>query len=441
MQEKALSEQIADFISARAVTKLEALNKRIAKERTELDGANAVAIAEFETASAQKLREESAKFTIEHWLTDAAARAKQINMVTHAPKYTHGDAKGSGVYMQATDDSTENPGLLHSGSVECSQMDIVGNAAALDVAGLLQLSENGVSLLDRIENGDASAIAGFSKNEKQLADWMAGFSDALKAKELSSHKFSKQIYFPLSDGSYHLISPLFASSLAHEVHQRIIQTRYSEESIARRRSRRNGKYADGVIYEYPSMAAQTYGGTKPQNISQLNSVRGGRGFLFTCQPPVWKRQIRPPMAKTAFWKAYDRRVWRTAKTLREYLERIEPRGSNQLFRKRRDNFVDELISEFLQLAAEIRNLSVTPGWSAESALPFHEQLWLDPMRPDAAFQAEREKLDWVNKVAAQFSNWLNSHLNRSKTLAFGDVEFSVWKNDVEGALKADLRAM
>ncbi|WP_279474606.1 type I-F CRISPR-associated protein Csy1 [Aeromonas veronii] len=28
------------------------------------------------------------------WLDDAAKRAKQITLVTHAPKFTHGDARG-----------------------------------------------------------------------------------------------------------------------------------------------------------------------------------------------------------------------------------------------------------------------------------------------------------------------------------------------------------
>ncbi|WP_042037601.1 type I-F CRISPR-associated protein Csy1, partial [Aeromonas popoffii] len=30
------------------------------------------------------------------WLDDAARRAKQISLVTHAPKFTHGDARGIG---------------------------------------------------------------------------------------------------------------------------------------------------------------------------------------------------------------------------------------------------------------------------------------------------------------------------------------------------------
>ena len=34
------------------------------------------------------------------WLDDAAKRAKQITLVTHAPKFTHGDARGIGARVE-----------------------------------------------------------------------------------------------------------------------------------------------------------------------------------------------------------------------------------------------------------------------------------------------------------------------------------------------------
>jgi hypothetical protein len=44
---------------------------------------------------------------------------------------------------------------------------------------------------------------------------------------------------------------------------------------------------DGVSREYPNLAVQKFGGTKPQNISQLNSDEAA---ATTCWPP-------PPLEK------------------------------------------------------------------------------------------------------------------------------------------------
>lgn len=442
MDDKTLSEQIAEYVRTRAEVKLQALEKAIAKERKNLAGASDDAIAAFEADAEKRLRDEAARFDIRAWLTDAADRAKQISMVTHAAKYTHGDAKGSGVYARVEKGgSLAAPVLVHTGVLDNASIDTVGNAAALDVASLLKLSEDGESLLTKIAKGDFSSLSKFSQNDSELTTWVAGFSQALEEKEISSHKLSKQIYFPLDDGNYHLLGPLYASSVAQEVFNRINDTRYSDESKVLRKSRREGKYNNGVLVDYPNVAVQTFGGTKPQNISQLNSARGGKSYLFSCQPPEWKRELRVPLSKNAFWAAYDRRVWRTAKSLRDYLKRVEKRDSNRLMREIRTGYVDELIGELLQLAAEIQQLPIPAGWSSDSAITLFEQYWLDPMRADESFQRERERMDWIDKIAERFSGWLNGQLNKSKVLAFGDVEFVEWKQTIAEALKSDMREM
>ena len=61
-----------------------------------------------------------------------------------------------------------------------------------------------------------------------------------------------------------------------------------EANKAARQARRERKVHDGVFHDYPGLAVQNMGGTKPQNISQLNSERRGVNYLLSSLPPQWK---------------------------------------------------------------------------------------------------------------------------------------------------------
>ncbi|MBV7619371.1 hypothetical protein KVQ86_24795, partial [Escherichia coli] len=53
--------------------------------------------------------------------------------------------------------------------------------------------------------------------------------------------------------------------------------------------------------EYPNLLVQNFGGSKPQNISQLNSDRRGSMWLLPSIPPTWKgQQIELPKRGSVF---------------------------------------------------------------------------------------------------------------------------------------------
>ena len=84
-----------------------------------------------------------------NWLDGAAQRACQISMVTHAAKFTHSSAKGSNILAA---DLGQDRRYLDTASLPSPVLDAVGNAAALDVARLLQLTDdNGLSLLEHLQ--------------------------------------------------------------------------------------------------------------------------------------------------------------------------------------------------------------------------------------------------------------------------------------------------
>ncbi len=388
------------------------------------------------------------KYEIKAWLTDAAARAWQVNMVTHAPKFTHSATKSSAVLMQKGDRNTVYP-YLNSASLHDISIDVVcDTAAVLGIASLLLLNNNGRTLLDEIASGESSALAAIAENEEQLTEWLEGFGKALVAKELTSGQLSKQLYYPVTTGQYHLISPLYASSLSQAMYEKLTDSFYSDSANNARKARKGQRYSPDLTVFYPNIARQAFGGDNQQNVSRMNAKRNGKGFLLSCQPPSWQKQQTPPsQSKKSFWREYDRRAWKTAKSLQQYLEKIFTQTSTMQRREVRAEMVDDLIDILLNYAAEVQNMKDHAGWSADSKLSKAEQLWLDPYRgvDDAEFRAERATNDWQSEIASQFATWLNDKIShKSKKLYADDDTYKFWKRLLEkklALLKEDLEVM
>ncbi|HWK70801.1 MAG TPA: type I-F CRISPR-associated protein Csy1 [Burkholderiaceae bacterium] len=431
---KTLPQLIREYIDQRAATKLEQFDKEVAKDAT--------ASGDYDSSAAIVKRQELlASFEHTTWLTDAARRAKQISFVTHPIKFTHSDAKGSSIYALGGGDNAPATYVTTS-TLKHPSIDVDGNAAALDVAGLLQLAADGTSVGQRVAEGDISALASFAENDAQLEDWRLGFAQALTNTELRTHTLAKQVYIPLPAGSYHLVSPLFASSLAQEVYTRISDSRFSEESKELRRLRKEKCHSSQTLVEFRDIALQAYGGTKPQNVSKLNSSRRGSVYLVSCEPPSWKKISQPPQDHDVFWRGYERLVWATLRRLVGFLKKLPDDANNLHIRNTRAEFVDELIEQFLLYSTEIQT-AFKPGWSIATELTREERFWLDPWFSDEGFQQERASSDWQRKLAEQFAFWLNRKLSTKKML-LADTEYHEWRKLLErklGLLQLNLEAL
>ena len=225
------------------------------------------------------------------WLKDAARRVQQIQAVTHALKPIHPDARGTNLYVEPS----TLPALAELGSHALGVRfvgDVVGNAAALDVYKLLKLEVHGRSLLTALLAHDADALAALHTDPQQaqaLRDAFVSLTQP-RAESPSSHTLAKQLYWltgsdACDDAHYTLLAPLYATSLAHAVHAQVQEDRFGEANKAARQARRERKMHDGVFHDYPGLAVQNMGGTKPQNISQLNSERRGVNYLLSSLPP------------------------------------------------------------------------------------------------------------------------------------------------------------
>lgn len=384
----------------------------------------------------------AAQFQVEAWVEDAARRVNQLQVVTHALKPIHPDARGTNLYAPP-----QIQGKGHQVGSHCLgnefDVDVVGNAAALDVYKFLKLEYEGKTLLARTSEEDTALAEALSADRSRAQRWMKAFASITQARgDDASHTLSKQLYWLVGDDPslnehYHLLAPLFPTSLVHRIHRTINEDRFGEAAKAARQARREKRLSENGYHEYPHLAARKLGGTKPQNISQLNSERGGINYLLASLPPKWDSPgISPPLGIDSVFRRFGHRpvvrqqVWRLRRLLR-----AAP-SPNRETRDRRNGHVETLIDELMMWAAAHAELE--PGWSAsvECRLPEAECFWLDPYRDDDDFQTQREHEDWPEDIVGRFANWLNHQL--SADLPVGDAEYKAWKGmivDKQDALR------
>ncbi|MEY6431051.1 type I-F CRISPR-associated protein Csy1 [Thioalkalicoccus limnaeus] len=393
---------IQTFLSERLKTKLDKLRDD--------DPKRALLIAQFESST---------------WLEEAARRVAQIQAVTHSLKPIHPDAKGTNLYH----DPAALPVLEDVGSHVLGSdvaIDVVGNAAVLDVYKLLKLEDAGSTLLELSLAQDADLAVALSDAPDIAQRWMSAFASLVRPRGgLSSHTFAKQLYWPVGDdphddATYHLLAPLYPTSLVHRLYQVLQDDRFGEEAKAAREARKGKEWHVRPVREYSNLAVQTLGGSKPQNISQLNSERRGVNYLLASLPPVWQsRPIQPLLGSRSLFERFGWR--REVRSLTEQLKRFlesDPQR-NLRTRQHRDLLVDTLIEELIQFTAEMRTLE--PGWSAEPTclLSPTERAWLDQDT------AQAPSAEVIAAVADAFARWLNNRLRQP--LPVGDPEYLYWR--------------
>lgn len=385
-----------------------------------------------------------------NWVQDAARRVRQIQTVTHSLKSTHPDARGTNLYRPPANLTVLDEVGSHCLGPDFAH-DVVGTPAAWEIYKFLKLDYQGSRLLDLAQNMDADLTAALSDDPTEAESWVRAFAGLTSEPDrLASHTLAKQLYWltgsdPHDDSQYHLLAPLYASSLVHRVWEQIQDDRFGEAARTARDAQRANAWSDRSVREYPQLAVQKLGGSKPQNISQLNSERRGNNYLLASLPPTWRApDVRPLLRTDSMYRRYERRdgVRQTVRTLLAFL-RSDP-VKNIESRRQRNELVDLLIDELLQYAAELRTLD--PGWSQQRDcwLSPAERHWLDPEGWAAACEASARPVptDTAERVSETFANWLNHRLrdgHSHQRLAMGDPEFLEWRCRMLVQIQADER--
>lgn len=422
------------------------VSRRLAKTLKKWEG-KADAMAVRERGKAQE------KYRLDEILRKGAACGAHIAVATHVAKATHPDLKVKKV-TNLDIRFTELHSLAEVGSHmlsgKTSLADTTGdgahNSAAYELYLLLDLYFEERPLGAWLRERDSDAIYAFAgdaaigANQESAAVLADQYVQLLadKVPEPATDPRAKQIYWlngndACDDNQYNLLSPLYATSLAHAVHRELKEHRFGDANKEARQARRDGKMHDGIFHHYPDLAVQKLGGTKPQNISQLNSERGGINYLLSSLPPTWKpSDLRlPAHATSVFDRLFSGRL-EVRRTLRQFSAFVATNPpENKETRDRVDAFVERLVAEATIMAGAFRE-ALPAGWSLEEQyddLAMVEKLWLDPLRAELPEQGNfaREWLwmDWPAAIGKRFAQWLNARLEGR--FAVGDAEHRQWK--------------
>ena len=380
-------------------------------------------------------------------ILEKGSKANGVAIATHIAKGIHPDLK----IQQATNLLVcfhDLPALNELGShalnSQESLADTTGNgalnAAAYELYLLLDCKVENTTLGALLQSGDTDAVGTLgqeSAEAEKLAEKLVFLLESKYAKP-TVQTLNKQIYWfsgsnPANDNDYCLLVPLYPASLVHQAYLQIHPTRYGLANLAARKAKHDAKAHEHAYEEYRDWALQKMGGTKPQNISHLNSERRGDNYLLSSlPPPAWKPSPRylPVHCNSAFDRAFGARP-AVRSTVKAFLAFLLPDPQpNRHTRQKVDDFLDSLVDEVVIYAGELQ--SQPAGWSLDDryenlALP--EKLWLDPKRaemPDEAeFSAKWLLMDWPAEIGKHFAKWLNAQLQGK--LPVGDAQARQWR--------------
>ncbi|EOX3354155.1 type I-F CRISPR-associated protein Csy1 [Vibrio cholerae] len=353
-------------------------------------------------------------FLLDNWLPDAAKRAGQISVASHPCTFSHPSArKNKNGYVSSiiAKNKPRIDGFLRSGNVSV-EPDALGNAAALDVYKFLSLEMSDQrSLLVHIEQESelARQLLDIPSCEYQaLRDGFLKMVDSDQA-SVSSSKI-KQVYFPIADGEYHLLSLLTHSGHLFELRKRLDALRFGDAVKEARECKKTNHFHPAGYQEIFGLTTIGFGGTKPQNISVLNNQNAGKAHLLASIPPeLTSRDIRLP--KTDFFK--ESFTARQAKEVLEALHRLFLTDYNNInIRDGRDYRIQQYVDLVIEKMWQVRLFLEAYSGELSSALPLEQKIWL---YPEFAEQRQQED-EWLDKIIRHIARGLINHYSRSKVI-------------------------
>ena len=400
-------------------------------ERKELWLKDRVKKAENDVERAELQQQADDRFSLKEWLPDAAKRVSQLSMVSHPSKFSHPSAKTSSVIAQV---KSAQDGYLRSGNVHYP-LDVFGNAAAMAVYKFLSLNlAEDYTVLTGFEHDHEDLKSLIEKSSLNFTSLKQAFL-VIKNDDTSSKTdhLVKQVYFPIADTEYHLLSILTPSGLIARLKLAIDQLRFSEVTKEAKEKRKKNEH-DAIGYaDIFDLTVTAYGGTQPQNVSVLNSQNAGRAYLLSSCPPILeKRTVRLPsidfFAQCLYRKNYQDSFLQLHKFMQLDLNNIDIRTAIR-------NLIQFVIDQVLLKGFKIRDY-YPEGWSQQeyyASLPKLQRVWLDSMYIE---QRENDS-EWRNELSEDIARWILRSYEKviSESEMLGTAEINDVKQRVEELLR------
>lgn len=362
------------------------------------------------------------------WLKDIAKNAGKCQFATHIGRFANPDVT---VNWQAKIQEKPDEPYVSTASAKC-RTDIFVAANYLATASLLQLQlEDGRTFYEHLQDDESQLRQEF--NHWQL-DYEQVREDllAIKSYEVPTATDTrlKQVYFPVGDDDYHLLTVLPPSSLMQEVRTRI---RRMETDARKACDKKSAKYGSTHRRIY-NLTQTKFGGTNPRNISFANMHNGGRSYMLPAIPPqITKRDVLLP--KRDFFKE-SLRLRNFANLLRQLHGRYADKRNNMDIRQAARSIERQIMEVTLQQVYVLRQQA--KGWSDGHKLNRAQAIWLD----DKYAEIRLEETAWQKELADRFARWIiDTYLFVLKKdgVELGDGELAALKKETQEFIKEDLR--
>lgn len=364
------------------------------------------------------------------WFDAIVMHMNECHLASHVGKFTNPDIKTT-----VCSHSKKMAGYVTTGGSTCS-LDILIPAQYLGSASLLlspvtpdkNVLEAVITRDKELEKELELLSLPIEKLQKKVQEML---EDSQKEPEATDTHL-RQVYFPIAEGKYHLLSVMPSSSLALEMYQRIRAINGHKIDCCNKKSENYGKPCEEVT----GLTMIGFGGSKPLNISALNSRCGGKTYLLSSLPPsLPARKIRLPKSdffrESIWYKQQSSALYRLHAYMKQDRNTIEIRQAIH-------DLVDEMISAVLFAAYQIRAEKI--GWNEEEAysqLPTAQKIWLDD-----AYAEERKETSWADDISSSFARWVIRSYEKllgEDAIKLGDAEHGFIKKQMETVLKDEVR--
>ena len=364
------------------------------------------------------------------WFDAMVMHMNECHLASHVGKFTNPDIKTT-----VCSHSKKVAGYVTTGGSNCS-LDILTPAQYLGSASLLlspvtpdkNVLEAVITRDKELEKELELLSLPIEKLQKKVQEML---EDSQKEPEATDTHL-RQVYFPIAEGKYHLLSVMPSSSLALEMYRRIRAINGHKIGCYNKKSETYGQPCE----EITELTKISFGGTKPLNISALNSRCGGKTYLLSSLPPsLPARKIRLPKSdffrESIWYKQQSSALYRLHAYMKQDRNTIEIRQAIH-------DLVDEMISAVLFAAYQIRAEKI--GWNEEEAysqLPTAQKIWLDD-----AYAEERKETSWADDISSSFARWVIRSYEKllgEDAIKLGDAEHGFIKKQMETVLKDEVR--
>jgi CRISPR-associated protein Csy1 len=360
-------------------------------------------------------------FSLQEWLPNASSRAGQISISTHPCTFSHPSArKNKNGYVSSIVSTAKqkNDGYLRSGNVNV-ETDALGNAAALDVYKFLTLKmDDNIELIEHIKNDSDIAKGLLNIKNHSYDELKHGFLAMVdNSKDSVTSEKIKQVYFPVEDNNYHLLSILTNSGIVYHLRKKLDDMRFGEIVKELRDKRKNNEFSEDGFIEIYNLTTIGYGGTKPQNISVLNNKNGGKAHLLNSMPPILKtRDIVFP--KRNFFSE-SLRYWELKETFFALDKLFKTEYKNQNIRNAKYYRYEEIIDKIIERMWAVKFVANEQYFEKNSQLKVHQKIWL-------LDEQSREKNDeWLDKLFKEIISWFTQSFEKvigKKLIIYGKAE-------------------